>query len=255
MCHAKCIFADPLQMSHVCHRFWKCYKTLTFCALLTRCPIPCACHTKRQSKSGANMLCFVHLDFEMCFAPQRRTLFRHVNFKNGSSMMSFVQFDLEMCFAPQRRTLFRHVTFQKRSEHDVLCTFWLGNVLRATAAYTFSTCQLPKVLWDRQFLTFLILKYASRHNGVNCGVCSALLDTFHKALPEAYGEAWVPTAHTDCQRAVLQVSPHRSVQLWDVSGAAGHMPQSTTRSIRRGMSANRTHRHSLPKAAFRFYLL
>ena len=23
-------FADPLQMSHACHRFWKCYKTLTF---------------------------------------------------------------------------------------------------------------------------------------------------------------------------------------------------------------------------------
>ena len=31
----KCIFADPLQMSHACHRFWKCYKTLTFCSLLT----------------------------------------------------------------------------------------------------------------------------------------------------------------------------------------------------------------------------
>ena len=28
---------------HACHRFWKCYKTLTFCSLLTRCIIPCAC--------------------------------------------------------------------------------------------------------------------------------------------------------------------------------------------------------------------
>ena len=34
---------------HACHRFWKCYKTLTFCSLLTRCTIPCACHAKRQS--------------------------------------------------------------------------------------------------------------------------------------------------------------------------------------------------------------
>ena len=41
-------FADPLQMSHACHRFWKCYKILTFCSLLTRCPIPCACHAKRR---------------------------------------------------------------------------------------------------------------------------------------------------------------------------------------------------------------
>ena len=33
-------------MSHACHRFWKCYKTLRFCSLLTRCTIPCACHAK-----------------------------------------------------------------------------------------------------------------------------------------------------------------------------------------------------------------
>ena len=32
-------------------------------------------------------------------------------------------FDLEMCFAPQRRALFRHLNFQKWSEHGVLCTF------------------------------------------------------------------------------------------------------------------------------------
>ena len=36
-CHAKCIFADPLQMSHACHRFWKCCKTFAFCSLLRRC--------------------------------------------------------------------------------------------------------------------------------------------------------------------------------------------------------------------------
>ena len=27
------------------------------------------------SKSGPNLVCFVHFDFEMCFAPQRRSLF------------------------------------------------------------------------------------------------------------------------------------------------------------------------------------
>ena len=26
------------------------------------------------------MVCFVHFDFEMCFAPQRRALFEHLNF-------------------------------------------------------------------------------------------------------------------------------------------------------------------------------
>ena len=29
------------------------------------------------SKSGPNVVCFVHFDFEMCFAPQRRAIFHH----------------------------------------------------------------------------------------------------------------------------------------------------------------------------------
>ena len=40
-------------------------------------------------------------------------------------------------------------------------------MLRATTACTFSTSQLPKVLRDRQFLTLLTWKCASRHNGVH----------------------------------------------------------------------------------------
>ena len=44
-----------------------------------------------------------------------------------------------MCFAPQRRALFRHLNFQKWSENGVFCTFSLGNVLRATTACTFSS--------------------------------------------------------------------------------------------------------------------
>ena len=58
----------------------------------------------------------------------------------------FNTFDFEMCFAPQRRALLRHLNFQKWSENGVFCTFWLGNVLRATTACTFSTSQLPKVV-------------------------------------------------------------------------------------------------------------
>ena len=32
------------------------------------------------SKSAAELRCFVHVDFETCFAPRRRSLFRHRNF-------------------------------------------------------------------------------------------------------------------------------------------------------------------------------
>ena len=117
-------------------------------------------------KSGAKWWCFLHFDFEMCFAPQRRALFRHRNFqkrsdtevlytfwlrnvlrhngvhffdiatsKSGPTLRCFIHFDFEMCFAPQRRALLRH--------------------------------QLPKVLRDPQFLTLLTSKCASRHNAVH----------------------------------------------------------------------------------------
>ena len=106
----------------------------------------------------------------MCFAPQRRALFRHLNFqkrsdaevfctfwlrnvlrattaistdKSGPELVCFVHFDLEMCFAPQRRALFRHLNFQKWSDNGVLCTFWLRNVLRATTACNFSSLIWP----------------------------------------------------------------------------------------------------------------
>ena len=72
-----------------------------------------------------------------------------------------------MCFAPQRRALFRHLNFQKCSEAEVFCTFSLGNVLRATTACTFSTSQLPKVVRTRCVLYIFTWKCASRHNGVH----------------------------------------------------------------------------------------
>ena len=76
------------------------------------------------SKSGLRMVCFVHFDFKMCFAPQQRAPFRHLNFKSGPNVVCFVHFDLEMCFAPQWRALFRHRNFQKWSEREVVFSFF-----------------------------------------------------------------------------------------------------------------------------------
>ena len=124
----------------------------------------------------------------MCFAPQRRAIFRHLNFKKWSGpdifcafslenvllataacnfstspeLTCFVHFHLKMSFSPQRRAIFRHLNFKKWSEADVFCTFSLQNVLGATAACNFSTSQLPKVLRDRQFFNICTWKCASR---------------------------------------------------------------------------------------------
>ena len=134
----------------------------------------------------------------MCFSPQRRAIFRHQNFKKCSRTPSFLTFWLRkvlfataacnfstselqkvlsdpqffkhfhfhMCFSPQRRAIFRHLNFKKCSRNAVFCTFSLPNALFATAACTFSTSELQKVLRGPQFLNILTSKCAFRHSGV-----------------------------------------------------------------------------------------
>ena len=63
--------------------------------------------------------------------------------KSGPNMVCFVHFDFEMCFAPQRRALFRHLNFQKWSEREVVLPFSLANVLCATTACNFSSLIWP----------------------------------------------------------------------------------------------------------------
>ena len=71
-----------------------------------------------------------------------------------------------MCFSPQRRAFFRRRNFKKWSEHVVFCTFWLTNVLRATAACNFSTAELQKVLRNWHVLYIFTSKCAFRYSGV-----------------------------------------------------------------------------------------
>ena len=176
-CPGKCIFADPLQKSHACHSFWKCYKTLTFCSLLTRSTIPCTCHAERhlsvqkwhehvvsltfwlrnvlrattactfstsQLPKVVRAWCVLHILTWKCASRHNGVHFFDISTsKSGPTLVCFVHFDLELCFAPQRRALFRHLNFQKWSESGVFCTFWLRNVLRATTAYNFSSLIWP----------------------------------------------------------------------------------------------------------------
>ena len=180
-CHAKCIF----PVSRACHRFWKCYKTLTFCALLTRRTILCACHGKR------------HLNVQKCSVPLCFFHFWLGNVLRATTACAFSTCQLPkvvrawraLCILTSKRAS-RHngvhfsTSQQKWSEHGVFCafwlrnvlcatttsksapTYWLGNVLRATAARTFSTSQILKVLRGWGVLYILTWKCASRHNGV-----------------------------------------------------------------------------------------
>ena len=129
--------------------------------------------------------------------------------KSGPRMVCFVHFDLEMCFAPQRRALFGHLNFQKWSGPGVFCTFWLGNVLRATTACTFWTSQLPKAVRTWCALYILTSKCASRHNGVH----------FLNISTSKSGPDLVCFVHFDCfapqRRALFR---HLNFQKWSGPG-------------------------------------
>ena len=71
-----------------------------------------------------------------------------------------------MCISPQRHAIFRHLNKQKWSKHAVFCTFWLSNVLFATAACNFSTSEQTKVVQTCGVLYILAFKCAFRHSGV-----------------------------------------------------------------------------------------
>ena len=86
--------------------------------------------------------------------------------KSGPKLRCFVHFHLKMCFSPQRRAIFQHLNFKKWSETEMFCTFSLENVLLATAACNFSTSQLQKVLRTPQLFSILTSKCSSRHSGV-----------------------------------------------------------------------------------------
>ena len=125
-CTAKCIFADPLQMSQ---------RLPSFLELLQNPRV------LQNDQSAPNPSVFSTFDFEMCFAPERRALhfFDIATSTSTPKLRCFVHFDFEMCFAPQRRTLFGHLNFQKWSEPAVFLTVWLRNALRATTACNFSS--------------------------------------------------------------------------------------------------------------------
>ena len=92
------------------------------------------------SKSGPNM-------FLTCASRHNGGTFSYFfdmsTSKSGPTLKCFINFDLEICFAPQRRALFRHHNFQTWSSVGVLCAFWLGHVLRATTACNFSSLIWP----------------------------------------------------------------------------------------------------------------
>ena len=124
---------------------------------------------------------FPHLNFEKCSEPvsflniftcksvsrYSGVPFFHIwTSKSGPKLTCFVHFHLKMCFSLQRRAIFRHQNFKKRSDPEVFCTFWLENVLLATAPCNFSTSELQKAVRPWGVLYIFTWKCASAYSAV-----------------------------------------------------------------------------------------
>ena len=93
----------------------------------------------RNVQNGSGIVVFLCILTCKCASRHSRVAFWNIGTsKIAPPMLCFVHFDLQMCFAPQPRAILQHLNVQNGSGIVVFCAFWLANVLRATAACHFS---------------------------------------------------------------------------------------------------------------------
>ena len=119
-CHAKCIFADPLQMPHACHRSWKCYKThvlLTFEKVHN--PLRLPRETTFERPKVARICSVFNILASKCASRHNGVHFFDIaTFQSAPKLRCFVHFDFEVCFAPQRRAIF-HLSSGQMAPHPL----------------------------------------------------------------------------------------------------------------------------------------
>ena len=150
------------------------------------------------SKSAPRPRCFVHFDFEMCFAPQCRALFQHLNFQKCSEPLSNLTrftskcasrhngvhfFDISTSKSAPNPSVFNTFTSKCASRHNgvhffniststsapnpsVFNTFYFQICFAPQRRALFLTSQLPKAVRRWGVLYLFTSKSASRHNGV-----------------------------------------------------------------------------------------
>ena len=116
-------FPEPLQMSHDCQRFWNCYKTITFFAHFWQSAeslVPATQNRIWTFKSGSSMRCFLNILPWKCASRDNGVHFFDIATSKGApGMVCFVHFDFEMFFAPQGRAVF-HLLSGQMAPHPPL---------------------------------------------------------------------------------------------------------------------------------------
>ena len=101
------------------------------------------------SKSGPRMVCFVNFDFEMCFAPQRRALFQHLNCQKWSGAGVF-------CASRHNGVHFFDISTSKSGPtmvtcHGVFCGIFTSNCASRHNGVQFFISHLASWLRTRRF--------------------------------------------------------------------------------------------------------
>ena len=106
-------------MSHACHRFWKCYKTLTIFLTFNTVhnPLRLPHETTSEPPKVVRTTNVFNILSSKCASHHNSVHF----FDMSTSKVVFVHFD----FAPQRRALFQHGNFQKCSKNGVCALYVL----------------------------------------------------------------------------------------------------------------------------------
>ena len=112
---------------------------------MLRATTPCTFSTSQLPKVLPTPQCLTHFTSKCASRHNAVHFFVISTSKTAPNPPVFNTFYFQMCFAPQRRALFQHLNFQKWSDPEVFCAFSLRNRLRATTACNFSSLISPDV--------------------------------------------------------------------------------------------------------------
>ena len=165
------MFFSPQRRPILAHQmFEKWSETDVFCTFLLQnarfATAACIFLTSELTKVVRNWRVLYTFTSKCTFRHSCVHFFNIWTYKSGPNTSCFLHFHFQMCLSPQGRAFFQHQNLQKWSKHVMFCTFWLQNVLFATAACNFSTSELQKVVRDRLFFSIFTSKSAFRHSGV-----------------------------------------------------------------------------------------
>ena len=172
-------------------------QNLTFCSLLARCRIPCACHAKptsEPSKVVRHWGAFNMLTWK-CASRHNGAHFLNISTsKRVPRLMCFVHFDLEMCFAPQRRAIF-HLGSGQMAPHPPLqrACFWILGSHKSLEKYNVSRLSYlfahPHLLSSDSFssLIFSLLVFSSLTFPTSAFPCVHIVGSLTSKLPSISG--------------------------------------------------------------------